>query len=143
MAITYSLIPADAGGDDLPEGTGTPSIYRFQVQRSIGLGDGLIDESLDWSVSGSGTSAADGFDFSLDGIFNSGSVHFAAGSALADTLIEFNTVADSNIETDETFSVTLTDASTATVATAIGVIRNDDFNVVGGTGGANNLVGST
>ena len=139
---TYTLIPVDAGTTDQPEGTGTPTVYRFIVVRSIVLdGDELNEVTLDWTVMGIGSAPADGFDFSLDGVLPGGSIHFAAGATHADNYIEFSSVADAIGEFDEGFTVAVLNGTLA-VATIDGIIRNDDANEISGTPGAEQIIGT-
>jgi hypothetical protein len=140
MTITYSLFPAHSDGEDQPEGTATPTVYQFLVFRSTIDADSFPDETLSWDVSGSGANPADGGDFSLSAIFPSGTVHFSAGSFVADDYITFDTLPDSDVEPDEGFTLTLSNG--IVLASIAGIIRNDDVQIIGGTGGADTLVGS-
>lgn len=91
-----------------------------RAERSTGS-----DETIDWAVTGSGANPASADDFA-GGVFPSGTLTFAT----ADTakLITFDSASDSNVEADETFTVTLSNPSTGSIATATadGTIQNDD-----------------
>ena len=107
-----------------PEGTGGGSTaFTFMVTRS---GDTTGTSSASWAVSGSGANAATATDFT-GGTLPAGSVTFAVGEATK--TITVNVAADSTIEKDEGFSVTLSSPSGATLGsptTATGTIQNDD-----------------
>ena len=135
--------PASASGtirnDDLPppsfsiaaasaekaEGTGggtTP--FTFTVTRG---GDLAAASSVSWAVTGSGGNQAGAADFA-GSVLPSGSASFAANESTK--TITVNVVADASIESDEGFTVTLSNPSGATLGTpasATGTIRNDDF----------------
>jgi hypothetical protein len=129
---------------DLP-GTGTPttsasvSISSTATSKSEGQsgltpltfnvnrdGDTSAAASVNWSVSGSGTSPANASDFS-GGILPSGTVNFAAGET--SKTITVNVVGDTLVEPDETFTVTLSNPVNLTLGSANKVtaqIINDD-----------------
>ena len=99
---------------------GGTTAYTFMVTRS---GDTTITSSVDWSVAGSGTYAADGSDF--DGALG-GTVNFAANET--EQVITVYVNADGDVENNEGFTVTLSNPVDATidVAAADGTIVNDD-----------------
>ncbi|HYD32410.1 MAG TPA: Calx-beta domain-containing protein, partial [Azospirillaceae bacterium] len=97
--------------------------YTFTVTRAGGSSG---TASVAYAVTGSGTNAAVAADFT-GAILPSGTVSFAAGEAVKTITIPI--AGDTVIETDETFTVTLSNASaglTLATATAIGAIQNDD-----------------
>ncbi|MFP6764498.1 MAG: Calx-beta domain-containing protein, partial [Planctomycetaceae bacterium] len=112
---SLSIAALDASQDEGDSGETT--VYRFTVTRT---GDSSGAADVNWSVSG----AADADDFG--GTLPSGTVSFAAGESVKEILV--TVTGDDTAETDESFTVTLADASGATVATesAGSVIRNDD-----------------
>ena len=116
----------------LAEGNGGgTTAYQFTVTRS---GDLSAASSVTWAVAGSGTAAADAADFAGNALLQ-GTLSFAAGQASA--TISLPVLADALQESDEGFTVTLSNPSSGwTVATssATGVILNDD-SASGGTGG--------
>ncbi|MFM7712531.1 MAG: Calx-beta domain-containing protein, partial [Microcystis sp.] len=89
---------------------------------------------------GTGTNPANPSDF-IGGLFPSGTLSFAAGEA--SKVITVNVQVDTTVEPNETFRVTLSNATngaTITTATATGTIQNDDFI---GTSGPDTLVGTS
>ena len=81
--------------------------------------------SVDWGVTGSGTNPANAADFG--GTLPTGTVSFAAGET--SKTITVNVSGDTLVETDDTFTVTLSNPSngaTITTAAATGTIQNDD-----------------
>ena len=117
---TLAISPASA---DKVEGTGaTPTPFTFSVART---GDTSTASSALWTVAGSGTNPATASDFTGNAL-PTGTVSFAPGQTSATITIGVN--ADSTIEPDEAFLVTLSNPSGASlaIATASGTIRNDD-----------------
>ena len=124
-----AIVATDA---DKPEGTGGVTPFVFTITRS-GKADG--QHSVNWTVTGSGTFAADTNDFA-GGVLTNGTVIFAAGEISKDIAVLVN--ADADNEHDETFTVTLSGASAGvvvTTSTATGTIRNDDPLAIIMTGG--------
>jgi hypothetical protein len=118
---TLAIAATDA---DLPEAAnGATRDYTFTVTRN---GNTDAATSVDWSVAGIGTHAADAADFA-GSVFPSGTVNFASGETSQTITITVN--GDFNQEADEGFRVTLANASAGTTIstnTADGTIRNDD-----------------
>ncbi|MBE9604195.1 pre-peptidase C-terminal domain-containing protein [Acetobacteraceae bacterium H6797] len=105
------------------EGNGNAvTAFTFTVTRS---GDTTSAATAAWSVAGDGTFPANAADFQ-GGVLPSGTVSFAAGET--SKVITVNVVGDNIIENNEAFTVTLSDASGATIgtATASGYIINDE-----------------
>lgn len=117
LAISTSLVSIIEGND------GT-SLFSFTVSRSTST---FGASTVDFSVVGSGASPADIADIAdFGGSFPSGSVSFADGeSAKLETI---SIAGDTDIEPDEMFTVSLSNADNAEIATAsIGAtIVNDD-----------------
>lgn len=116
-AAYLSLSAANA---DQNEGNSGSMVFTFTVTRS---GDTSIASSVDWAVS---SDAADGSDF-VGGALPTGVVTFAAGET--SKTISFEVSGDLDSESDELFSVVLSNASEGTLiatSSASGVIRNDD-----------------
>ncbi|MFO1072646.1 MAG: Calx-beta domain-containing protein [Geminicoccaceae bacterium] len=116
---TLSLAAADASK---AEGTGGSTAYTFTVTRD---GNPYQAASVDWAVSGAGSSPANAADF-VGGTLPGGTLSFAAGET--SKTITVNVLGDSLFEANESFAVTLSRASGATIATAsaAGTIQNDD-----------------
>jgi len=105
---------------DTAEGQSGTTPFTFTVTRS---GLTTASHSVNWAVSSSQASAAD-FE---GGVLPSGILTFAAGET--SKVITVNVVGEALLETDEGFTVTLSNPSAgATIGTAgaNGVIRNDD-----------------
>uniref|UniRef100_UPI002026677E Calx-beta domain-containing protein n=1 Tax=Synechococcus sp. MU1655 TaxID=2508355 RepID=UPI002026677E len=105
-------------------GSGDTTIFLFTVTRT---GDTSSSSSAEYTVAGSGSNPVDSEDF-IDTSFQSDVVNFAAGE---DTqIISIEIAGDSILEQDETFSVTLTSPTNASIspsnASAIATISNDD-----------------
>ncbi|QDT11229.1 beta strand repeat-containing protein [Stieleria marina] len=122
--VTLPPLVSIAGTDsDKAEGDTGTSVLSFTVTRSANT-DGVA--TVDYTVTGSGTNAANADDFA-GGVFETGTVTFADGESTQTILI--NVAGDTLVEPDETFDVTLSNASTSVVlqnGVASGVIRNDD-----------------
>lgn len=117
------------------EGRAGATPFTFQVGRS-GNSSGVAN--VRWAVAGVGSTAATASDFGSSTL-PSGTVSFAAGQTRQ--TITVNVAGDLGKETDETFRVTLSGATGATIttATANGTILNDDLI---GDGNRNRLVGT-
>lgn len=100
---------------------GTP--LTFTITRTGYLAN---EQTVDYAVTGSGLSQASASDFT-GGAFPSGTITFEAG--VASMTLTVNIQQDSNIEADETFTVTLSNASehgTIVTSAVTGTIVNDD-----------------
>ena len=109
-------------GADKAEGDSGTTAYTFVVSRS---GDASQAGSVNYAVQGTGFSAASAGDFS--GGFASGTVSFAAGES--SKTITISVAGDLNIEADEDFAVSLSNATNGGqigTGQALGRIRNDD-----------------
>jgi hypothetical protein len=117
---TFAISAPDA---DQPEGSGGSTPFRFTITRN-----GRVDsaQSVNWVVTGSGSSPANAADF-VGNVLTNGAAQFAAGERTKDIVVLVN--ADTDNERDEAFTLTLTAATGGAViqeATATGFIRNDD-----------------
>ncbi|MDH6107236.1 hypothetical protein NWP22_15435, partial [Anabaenopsis tanganyikae CS-531] len=103
------------------EGNSGTTPFTFTVTRT---GDTSNTSTANWAVTGTGTNPANAADFG--GTIPTGTVTFAAG--VTSQVITVNVQGDTVVEQDETFTVTLSNPSNATIttATATGTIRNDD-----------------
>jgi uncharacterized delta-60 repeat protein len=114
---TLSIAPLNAiqseGNEEL-----TP--FTFTVTRTGNTGT----SSANWAVTGTGTNPPNVADFG--GTLPTGTVTFAAGET--SQVITVNVSGDTVVEPEETFTVTLSNPSNATIttATATGTILNDD-----------------
>lgn len=113
----FSITPLAA---DKAEGNSGTTAFTFTVTRAGDLGSAAL---VDWSLSGIANAA----DFAA----SSGTLSFAAGEASKTLTIQVN--GDLQVEADETFTVTLSNArledgtpQAVVDGTADGVIRNDD-----------------
>jgi VCBS repeat-containing protein len=115
-----------AGANGTMEGTSaTLTEYTFTVTRS---GDLSAVTTVDWAVSSATMNAADFF-----GGLPSGSLTFGIGVTTRTITIKVN--ADSLVEVDESFTVTLSDpaptsSTTISVDTATGTVDNDDQTLI-------------
>ncbi|MCX7377170.1 MAG: hypothetical protein NTY94_10560 [Alphaproteobacteria bacterium] len=142
VTLGTTTATATIWNDDTP-GTGTLAIARSSAQKAEGqsgttaftftvtrAGDLTGTASADWAVTGGGvpsTVSANAADFA-GGTLPSGRVNFAAGQGL--TTVTVNVAADSTIELNDSFTVTLAAPQlgvTIGTPTATGVIVNDDF----------------
>jgi phosphodiesterase/alkaline phosphatase D-like protein len=114
----------EAQDQEKQEGNSGSTPYLFQVNRE---GDTSGESRSRWSLRGSGNHPADGSDWLGDRL-PSGEVFFSASQTKQ--TITINIAADSNLEPDEGFTVSLEAPMDATLkeggASASGVIRNDD-----------------
>ena len=103
------------------EGDSGSTAFTFTVTRS---GNASGTSSATWTVTGSGSNPAGADDFG--GSLPSGLVSFAAGET--SKTITVNVTGDTTVESDETFTVTLSSPSGAKLgtATATSTITNDD-----------------
>ncbi|MFS4455852.1 Calx-beta domain-containing protein, partial [Maribacter sp. 2304DJ31-5] len=118
-------------GVSLSEGNAGATAFVFTVNRT---GDVSGASSATYSVAGSGVSPSDATDFT-GGVLPGGTVSFLGGEA--STTITVNVNGDTDVESAETFEVTLSApsaGSTIGTATATGTINNDDNAISMGTG---------
>lgn len=124
FAPVGSSLSIESVDSDKSEGSSpTATNFEFLVTRT---GDSSGMSSASWRVSGTGANPATAGDFA-GGSFPSGTVRFPAGSTAQTISVRIN--ADTTVEEDEFFQITLTDPSVGTTinsATALGVIKNDD-----------------
>ncbi len=117
LATTYMAAATTAS---LAEGTGAgPTPFQFTVTRG---GDTSGAAVIVWAATGSGANAASSADFSAS-VLPSGTVSFAAGET--SQKITIDVAADSGVEPDEGFTVTLSRLG-ASLGTATATILNDD-----------------
>ncbi|WP_309090936.1 Calx-beta domain-containing protein, partial [Phenylobacterium sp.] len=114
----------------LAEGNSGATAFTYTVTRT---GSTAGSSTVNWGVSGSGSNPATGADFQ-NGALPSGTLTFAAGETTK--TITVNVAGDTTVEPTETFTLTLSGASGATLgqATATGTITNDDSTGGGDTG---------
>ncbi|MGB3069454.1 MAG: ExeM/NucH family extracellular endonuclease [Ottowia sp.] len=126
---------------DQKEGQGGTAPFTFTVSRD---GDTAVAATVNYAVTGTGTSPADAADFG--GTLPSGSLAFAAGETSKTITVQVS--GDTTSESDEGITVTLSNPSAGSViaATASGVIRNDDpsnsftkISAIQGSGAASSL----
>ena len=118
-ATTLSIAATDA---DKNEGNSGNTPFTFTVTRG-GTTSGTT--TVDYAVTGSGANPADAADFG--GTLPTGTVTFLTGET--SMVVTINVSGDMDVESDEGFTVTLSNASGGAIistATATGVIRNDD-----------------
>ncbi|MFM6481891.1 MAG: beta strand repeat-containing protein [Microcystis panniformis] len=111
--------------------------FTFTVTRAVNT---TGTNNVNWAVTGTGTNPANATDF-VGGLLPSGTLSFAAGET--SKVITVNVQGDTTVEPNETFRVTLSNATngaTITTATATGTIQNDDFI---GTSGPDTLAGTS
>ena len=105
------------------EGTSGTTNASFTVTRA---GSTSGTQTVAWSVAGSGSAPADAVDFA-GGVLPSGVLTFTAGQTSRTIVVPI--AGDTQVEADETYTVTLSAPSsnaTITRAVANGVIRSDD-----------------
>ncbi len=120
-APEFAIVPIDA---DQPEGNVGTTDFIFEITRS---GEIATASAVNFAVA-SDAGTADAADFG--GTLPSGTVAFATGER--SQRITIDVTGDTDIEPDESFSVVLSAPIGATIATATatGIIRNDDVEVV-------------
>ena len=119
--VEYSITALNAVQNEGNTGT---TAFTFNVIRS-GTPLAAGTETIDYAVTGSGVNAATSSDFG--GTFASGSLTFGVG--VHTQVVTINVSGDLDLEANEGFTVTLSDAPSGTAiatATAEGVIQNDD-----------------
>nr|WP_047817032.1 choice-of-anchor Q domain-containing protein [Rhodopirellula islandica] len=121
VAASLSIVAENA---QRVEGDAGTTAFTFTVTRSEST-TGTV--TVDYSVVGDGEDPADASDFG--GTLPTGTVAFADGESAA--TITVNVSGDTQVESDESFTVLLSNASDDTLisqADAAGVILNDDIN---------------
>ncbi|WP_150452087.1 Calx-beta domain-containing protein [Arenibacter lacus] len=128
---TYTILNDDVeisldGPITLAEGDSGSTAFNFTLTRS---GDLSGTPSVDYSVAVSGANAANAADFG--GALPSSTVTFVDGEANA--TITINVSGDLDLEPDETFTLTISNPTPATInlgaTTALGTILNDDSEI--------------
>ena len=104
------------------EGNAGTTAFTFTVARA---GDTGIVTTVDYDVTGSGATEANGADFS-GGSLPSGTVNFAVGETSKTITVQVS--GDTTFEPDEEFTLTLSNPTNGQItgATATGTIQNDD-----------------
>jgi uncharacterized protein (TIGR02145 family) len=118
-------ISISATSADNPEGNSGNTAFTFIVDRNGVLSGG---NDIDYQVSGSSENPASAEDFG--GSFPSGTLSFKIGDTTQ--VITINVNGDTDLEPDETFIITLSNATNNAVITtdkALGTILNDDINL--------------
>ncbi|MEK7256366.1 MAG: GEVED domain-containing protein, partial [Bacteroidota bacterium] len=125
---------AISGNPSQNEGNSGTTAFNFTVTRT---GNTANASSASWAVTGTGGNPANAADFG--GTLPSGTVTFPAGSSATQTIV-VNVSGDTGVESDEGFTVTLSNPTNATLgtATASGTILNDDTAPAYCTAGATN-----
>ncbi|MBF0159329.1 MAG: VCBS repeat-containing protein [Magnetococcales bacterium] len=117
VAPTLAISATNANRD---EGNSGSTGFVFTVTRS---GDLSLTSSASWAVGSGGIAAASDF---YGGSLPSGTVSFAANESSKTVTVDV--AGDTTVESDESFTVTLSNPSNGTLGTtsANGTIRNDD-----------------
>lgn len=122
--VAYSNFAIFADQAIAVEGNGGMQSLTFKVERSGAIAS---TSSINWEVEGTGINAANAMDFG--GLLPSGTLIFAPAQAIAWITIQVS--GDTTFETAETFQVTLASTSateTISIASAQGMILDDDIN---------------
>ncbi|WLQ17174.1 M12 family metallo-peptidase [Hahella aquimaris] len=140
----FSLVSVNTSGNisvsavsaNQVEGNSGQTAFTFQVSRQYAI----VDMTVDYNVAGAGANPANATDFG--GVLPSGAVSLAAGEFSKTFTV--NVSGDTTFETDETFTLTISNPSSGIVsqATASGVISNDDEEPAGGDSGGSDSGGS-
>jgi hypothetical protein len=120
VVAQFSIAAASA---DQAEGDSGPKDFTFTVSLT---GDSSVERSVSYSVTGTGDHAASAADF-VGAVLPSGTLTFAAHQT--EQTITLHVAGDTVVEADETFRVTLSNATggaTLGADKATGTIRNDD-----------------
>ena len=122
VQIDIEILADDADKDEGDSGT---TSFTFRLTRT---GDTSGISTVDYSVTGTATDGAAASDFN-DGTLPSGTVTFNPDDTEA--LVTILVAGDTDVEADEGFTVTLSDAINAEIVTgaAGGTIRNDDTSI--------------
>ncbi len=108
------------------EGNSGSKAFTFTVTRAVNT---TGSNNVNWAVTGTGSNPANATDF-VGGVLPSGVVSFTTGET--SKVITVNVQGDTTVEPNETFTVTLSNATngaTITTDTATGTIENDDVAV--------------
>lgn len=119
---TLAISPGEVA---IAEGDSGTTAFNFTVIRSGSSAQIENTSSVDWEVTGTGDNAASAADF-VGGVFPSGTITF--NRFITGVPITINVNGDTTVEADKQFTVTLSNPGNATIviASAIGVIQNDD-----------------
>lgn len=123
VPVQNDFVSISAENANHPEGDAGTSDFTFIVSRT---GNTSEPTSVDYALIGSGSNAATASDFAGN-LLPNGSIAFAAGETSKAITIQI--LGDTEVESDEGFTVTLSGASGDTVignASSAGVIVNDD-----------------
>ncbi|MGB0580707.1 MAG: Calx-beta domain-containing protein [Limisphaerales bacterium] len=127
VASTFTISPVDADRPETDDPLTQTNLYVFKISRSGNTNHAMA--AIGYHVASAPTNSANGFDFNSFGVFPGGSVFFAPGQTETNVAVRVN--GDLDIEGDEAFLVTLTNAAFGGVigspASAMGIIRNDDM----------------
>jgi hypothetical protein len=109
-----------------PEGNAASTAFTFTVTRSGDLG-GTV--RLNWAARGSGANPTSDDDFE-GGVSPSGVLEFSPGEVAK--VLTVSVAGDTVVESDEQFTVTLSNPSVGSIATAtaVGTVRNDDIDAL-------------
>ncbi|HIK16634.1 MAG TPA: putative Ig domain-containing protein [Leptolyngbyaceae cyanobacterium M33_DOE_097] len=121
--LTPALFFVAATDSVNPEGNAGTTPFTFTINRT---GNTTNSVSVDYAVTGSGSSFANGADF-VGGALPSGTINFAANET--SKTLTINVQGDTTPEPDQGFTVTLTNPSAGSAiatAAARGVVQNDD-----------------
>ena len=107
----------------MAEGSAGTTTFSFEVIRSANT---VGSATVDWTIGGASTDSASSDDF-VGGGYPSGTIHFLPGQER--TTVTLQAVGDGLREEDETFSVSLSNATNAVIGTGelVGMIVNDDL----------------
>jgi hypothetical protein len=121
------------------EGNSRTTSFTFTVTR---LNATAGTAAVTWTVTGSGTASADAADFTGQ-LLPSGTLNFAVGEA--SKTITVSVAGDTELEVDEGFTVTLSNATGCEIqtATAMGTIVSDDAGLAIAATSANQPEGNT
>ena len=117
-----SLLDISSDSANNNEGDSENSSFTFTITRSETL---VGASSVSYSVTGSGENPATAEDF-IGNTFPSGSVNFSDGES--NQIITVNIAGDTSFESNESFTVSLSNPTSASIMTANaeGIIMNDD-----------------
>ncbi|MEZ6121896.1 MAG: Calx-beta domain-containing protein [Planctomycetaceae bacterium] len=129
VPVTQQSVSVSATNASKSEGDSGATPFTFTVTRS---GNVSSTASVNYAVTGSSASPANAADF--EGTLPSGKITFAANET--SKVITINVSGDTQVEPDERFTVSLSNASSGTIisaASATGTIQNDDISIAGFT----------